>query len=158
MEPEKAPDQHDLKVVPSSLANSAGFLLGRAARIVREMTETALEPLQLSPRELGVMRIIEDEGPLSQHALGKRHNLDRTTVVQVIDGLAKREFLTRIANEQDRRSNLLFLTTRGKKTLAAANKITTKLQTSFLSPLDDAEWQSLKAILIKLIEHHLPES
>jgi DNA-binding MarR family transcriptional regulator len=145
----------ELPIVPASLARSAGFLLGRTARILQENNEAALAPLRLSLRELGVMRVVDDEGPLTQQAVGKRFNLDRTTVVQVVDALEKREFLTRVQNEHDRRSNLLFLTVRGKKTLAAAIKITNKEQASFLAPLDDAQWQQMQASLIKLLQHHL---
>ncbi|HEY9774092.1 MAG TPA: MarR family transcriptional regulator [Planktothrix sp.] len=151
-------EEHASAPVPASLAVSAGFLLGRVSRILQENNEKALAPLHLSLRELGVMRVVGDEGPLTQQALGKRINLDRTSVVQVVDELEKRQFLTRVQNEQDRRSNLLYLTVRGKKTLAAAIKITNKVQTTFLAPLGDEEWQTIKSGLIKLLQHHLPEN
>ena len=146
--------EHTRSKVPASLAQSAGFLLSRSARLLQERNELVLEPLKLSLRELGAMRIIDDEGPLTQQALGERHNIDRTTVVQIIDGLEKRDLLTRVTNEQDRRSNLLYLTPRGKKTLTAALKLVNKQQESFLAPLDQSERDAFFHSLNKLLQHN----
>jgi DNA-binding MarR family transcriptional regulator len=113
------PDSDDLAIVqpiPISLANSAGFLLNRAAQIILDVNEQALVPLKLSPRDVGMLRVIASEGPLSQQAIGKKHNIDRTTVVQIIDSLESRDLVTRVTNQSDRRSNSLYITPRGKKT------------------------------------------
>jgi DNA-binding MarR family transcriptional regulator len=149
-------EQQEFIPIPPSLADTAGFLLGRAGRIIHDNVEKSLAVLKLSTRELGILRIV-DEGPLTQQALGKKHNIDRTTVVQLIDVLEQRELLTRVANSADRRSNLLYLTKRGKKTLAQGVKLAEKEQAKFLAPLEDAEWQSLRLILTKLIEYHMSQ-
>jgi len=140
--------------VPEVLANSAGFLLNRATRIIREMNEHVLSVLQLSPRELGILRIIDSEGPLTQQALGKKHSVDRSTVVQIIDDLEQRQLVTRVANKVDRRSNLLYLTKRGQKTLSQAVRLIENQQKVFLEPIEDAEWELLRVCLIKLINAH----
>lgn len=143
--------------IPSSLANNAGFLLNRTARIIHQSAERALSVLNLSTRELGILRIVSSEGPLTQQSLGKKHNIDRTTVVQLIDALEQRDLLTRVANTADRRSNLLYLTNRGKKTLAQGVKLAEKEQAKFLAPLHASEWEALRLTLSKLIEHHMVE-
>jgi MarR family transcriptional regulator, lower aerobic nicotinate degradation pathway regulator len=145
----------ELPVVPESLANSIGYLLNFNGHIIRERLEHVLEPLKLSLRELGVLRILESEGPLSQHVLGRRHNIDRTTTVQVIDQLEARQLVLRSQNVEDRRSNLLFLTPRGRKTLSRALKLVSKEQNAFLSPLSEDERKSLFRILVQLLSHHL---
>lgn len=141
--------------VPEVLANNAGFLLKRTASIIDEMNERALSRVKLSPRQLGLLRVVASEGPLSQQALSKRHNVDRTTLVQIIDELEERQLMSRITDERDRRSNLLYLTPRGKKTLVQAAKLADKEQAKFLEPIDESEWESLRLNLIKLINHHL---
>ena len=144
-----------LPVVPESLANSIGYLLNFNGHIIRERLEHVLEPLNLSLRELGVLRILESEGPLSQHVLGRRHNIDRTTTVQVIDQLEARQLVLRSQNIEDRRSNLLFLTPRGRKTLSRAIKLVNKEQSLFLSPLSDEDGNALFRILVQLLSFHL---
>lgn len=144
-----------LPVVPESLSHSIGYLLNFNGRLIRERLEKVLEPLNLDLRELGVMRILESEGPLSQHVLGRRHNIDRTTTVQVIDQLEARQLVLRSQNVEDRRSNLLFLTPRGRKTLLRALKLVSKEQNLFLSPLKDIDRETLFRLLVQLLSYHL---
>jgi len=142
-------------LVPESLSHVIGFLLNQNGRIIRERLEAALKPLDLSLRELGVLRILDGEGPLTQHVLGRRHNIDRSTTVQVIDQLEARELVIRSANVEDRRSNLLFLTPRGRKTLQRARKLVDKEQEQFLAGLDENEREQLRNLLLKLLTYHL---
>jgi DNA-binding MarR family transcriptional regulator len=141
--------------LPVAILNSTGFLLNRTGRVWRERISAALEPLKLSTQELGLLRIIADKGPLSQQELGKRQLMDRTTVVHVLDELEKRGLVVRVKNEADRRSHLLYLTPRGKKTLARAAKIVDREQELFLSPLSRLERSVLNDYLLKLFSHYV---
>ena len=114
--------------------------------------------MRLSLRELGVLRILGSEGPLTQHGLGKRHKIDRTSIVQLIDLLEERELVQRNKNSEDRRSNFISLTPRGRKTLAKAARLVDKQQKEFLSPLSEAEWEAMRLSLLKLLSHHLTET
>jgi len=141
--------------IPDSLADNAGFLLNRAGKIIHDMNEETLKPLKLSPRDLGLLRIIAEEGPLSQQAIGQKHSIDRTTIVSILDQLEKRDLVTRISNQADRRVNLLYITPRGKKTVAQAVRLVERQQEQFLAPLKGDEWQLLKQALTTLIMHHM---
>lgn len=145
-------------VVPESLSHVIGFLLNQNGRIIRERLETVLKPLDLSLRELGVLRILDAEGPLTQHVLGRRHNIDRSTTVQIIDQLESRQLVIRSENVEDRRSNLLFLTPRGRKTFQRARKLVDKEQDLFLMGLDEQERDLLRKLLLKLLTYHLSVS
>ena len=150
MPPDNSPEKH----LPPVLRDSPGFLLNRAARIIREMNTEVLKPTGLSVRDLGLLRLIAAEGPLTQQELSMKHGTDRTTIVDVIDGLEKRELVMRATNTKDRRSYLLTVTPRGNKLLAAANKLTARQKKNFLAAIDDHEWTVLQDILIRLIAFH----
>jgi len=141
-------------VIPPALIDSPGFLLNRSARIIRDMNNTVLKPLGLSVRDLGLLRVIGSEGPLTQQELSSKHKTDRTTIVEVIDGLEERKLVVRSTNVKDRRSYLLTITPRGAKLLAAANKMTDKEKRNFLQALNDDEWQNLRALLTRIIIFH----
>jgi len=147
-------DEPGSYAIPAVLADSPGFLLNRSARLIRDKNMEALKPTGLNIRDLGLLRVIASEGPLSQQALSARHKTDRSTVVDVIDGLEKRELVMRSTNPRDRRSHLLVVTPRGKKLLNAANKLTQKEKKSFLQALTEEEWQLLRSLLTRLIEFH----
>ena len=151
------PENSAPSAVPACLSHSAGYLMNYNARIIRERLESALLPLHLSLRELGIMRILESEGPLLQNELGKRQGIDRTSVVQLIDQLEKREFVQRAQNRDDRRSKFLFLTPRGRKTLSQALRLVEKEQRIFLAPLAPQEWETMRLLLLKLLSAHLSE-
>lgn len=140
--------------MPESLAGSIGFLLNRNALLIRDRVSQVLKPLGLSPRELGLLRILDSEGPLTQHELGQKHQIDRTTTVQLIDELEKRDLVIRCANPNDRRSYLLYLTPRGKKTLNKGMKLAEKEQNDFLKPLADSERDLLRSTLLQLLNYH----
>jgi len=150
---QEQPQEPGMELVPG-LAHSAGFLINRSGRIIRERVTAALEPLSLTPQDLGILRILDARGPLSQHALSTTHSIDRTTMVHLIDGLERRDFVVRMRNTLDRRSHLVYLTPRGRKTLARAIKITQKVQDEFLAPLSGEEWESMRLSLIKLLSHN----
>lgn len=155
--PSKKPDEQ-LPLIPEALQYSIGYLLNFNGRIIRERLEEVLKPLSLSLRELGVMRILENEGPLSQNVLARRHNIDRTTTVQIIDQLEERQLVIRSTNQADRRSKLLFLTPRGRKTLSRALKLVNKEQNIFLQILSEQEKAELFSLLQKLLSYQLTNS
>ncbi len=142
------------EAVPTSLSHSAGFLLNRSARIIRERVEEALHPLGLSAQAYGLMRLIEAGGPTTQQSLCARNKIDRTTMVQLLDQLEERQLVLRQPSSTDRRANLIFLTPRGRKTLSRATRLVKKEQEKFLAPLAPEEWESLRQQLIKLLEHN----
>ncbi|HEY9682321.1 MAG TPA: MarR family transcriptional regulator [Oculatellaceae cyanobacterium] len=157
MEQQLPPTTPHEEHLPKVLRDSPGFLLNRAARIIREMNTEVLRPTGLTVRDLGLLRLIATEGPLTQQELSSKHGTDRTTIVDVIDGLEKRELVTRTTNSKDRRSYLLTVTPRGSKLLTAASKLTNKQKKKFLAAIDDDEWAVLRDLLQRLIafhEHH----
>lgn len=144
--------------IPPSLCQSAGFLLNYNARIIRERLMEVLSPMHLTLRELGLLRILADEGTLNQHELGRKHGIDRTSVVQLIDQLEARQLVERSRNKDDRRSKLIFLTPRGRKTLLQAKRLVEKEQKAFLSDLSEEEWEILRVLLLKLLSSQLRKS
>jgi len=146
-----------MKAVPDSLSNNATFLLNRAAKLVLEAHENALLPLKLTPRDFNMLALLAGDGPVSQHVLASRYKVDRTTMAQLVDGLADRDLLARMENEHDRRSNLLYITVKGKKVLAQAKRLSDREQKRFLSPLSESEWAQIRMQLTNLIEFHMSE-
>ena len=134
------------------LAQSAGYLLSRTSGILRSKVTDALNPLQLSLYEYVCLRLIGINAPLSQGSLGDIYGIDRATMVALIDKLEGRELLLRERNSQDRRSYRLRLTPKGSKVLTRAKRIVAKEQKAFLAPLSDQEWETMRLLLVKLVQ------
>ncbi|MBS1996697.1 MAG: MarR family transcriptional regulator [Cyanobacteria bacterium SZAS LIN-2] len=137
--------------IPEELRHNVGYLLNRASRLLREDLGGALRPLQLSVHEYAIMRIIELGHAQTQQGVAERYGIDRSTMVEIVDKLEKRELLNREKNPQDRRSYALVLTAKGRKTLTRAKRISESVQKKFLSPLSEAERDSLYSSLAILL-------
>jgi len=112
-----------------------------------------LEPLGLSPRAWGVLSTLVESGPLTQIELASATSTDRTAMTYLLDELGERGLLERRANPADRRSYLIHLTARGKKT---QNDVAGQLaqQADFLlQPLSAAERSQLIDALTRIADH-----
>ncbi len=136
--------------IPESLKHNIGYLLNRASRILRDDMGLALRPLMLSVHEYAIMRIVETRRSETQQAVAERYGIDSSTMVEIVDRLESREILVR-ENPLDRRSHVLVLTPKGRKTLTRAKRIGDAVHKKFLGPLDENERELLYSSLYKVI-------
>jgi DNA-binding MarR family transcriptional regulator len=139
--------------IPESLRKNLGFLLNKAGRHIRESVAKSLQPLSLSLHEYVILRMIESKLADTQQAAGQRYDIDRTTMVEVVDGLEARQLLVREKNPKDRRSYKLILTPKGRKTLTRAKRVAGQAHKRFLEPLTARQQEELQLYLSKLIVH-----
>ncbi len=129
------------------------FLLNRPAQRIREMTEKTLEPLNISPKQYGILATVYHEGPTSQRAIGEILKIDRSTMVLLTDDLENKRVLSREDHPEDRRYYLLHLTPSGKELFRKAENLVVKAEEDFLAPLTKTERQDLRKSLSKLFRY-----
>ncbi|HTC20699.1 MAG TPA: MarR family transcriptional regulator [bacterium] len=134
------------------------FLLKKATLKAQEFSEENLAPLGLTGRHLGVMLVIEEKGSISQQEIGKCIQMDRTTMVQVIDELEKMNLVERKESPTDRRAYAVYLTAKGKAILPKADQLGWAAEKRFLAHLDAKEQKELARLLKKLVVAHYSES
>ena len=79
-----------------------------------ELGAVALEPLGINGREAAVLRAIDDGRPVSQGEIARAMNVDRTTMVALIDDLQVKGLVRRRQDPDDRRKNVVELTDAGR--------------------------------------------
>ena len=124
-----------------------GYLLKHAMMRMEALNVSALAPLGIDPRELGVMFLIGDHQPTSQQQSAQRLGVDRTTMVALIDTLERKGLLTRHPDTDDRRRNVVELTDAGREVLRHATKASNEAESAFLSPLTAAAADNLRTAL-----------
>lgn len=128
-----------------------GYQLRLAQRaIFADFAETVGES-GVSPGLFGVLVVIGENPGLTQQALADAAHLDRSTVVTVIDKLEQRELVERHA--ADRRSNGLFLSTKGSTLLRALKRKVAQHERRVVQDLSARE----RAQLVALLQRILPE-
>jgi DNA-binding MarR family transcriptional regulator len=106
--------------LPASLTSLAGFLLGRASRLLRGQREDAMRGLGLEPRCVRMLVPLDSAQPCTQEQLARRMDVTSPTIVQSIDELHDSGLITRDRNPGDRREHVLQLTDDGRDYLTRA--------------------------------------
>lgn len=135
---------------PRCLARRIGFLLARGHLDCLAVVEDVIEP-GLTPKHFGCLAVVAEEGPLSQHALGERMRVDRTTIVAVVDELERRRFVARRRNPDDRRAYALEATAAGRRWLDRTAAGLAEAEERILGGLEVEEREELLRLLQKLI-------
>ena len=127
-----------------------GFLISRLGHIARKRFGERLEAMGLNVRMWGVLNVLDVEGQLTQHALGKHVGIDPSSMVATIDELEAAGLVERGRHPSDRRAHALRLTDEGRATLTRGRKLAASAQEELLAPLSAAEREQLHDLLLRV--------
>jgi len=96
------------------VAERLGYLLKHASLRHAELIAAAMRPHGITGRQCAVLVAIDDQEPQSQQEVARRLDLDRTTMVALIDELEAKGLVSRSPAPDDRRKNLVTLTPLGR--------------------------------------------
>ncbi|WP_169739675.1 MarR family winged helix-turn-helix transcriptional regulator [Amycolatopsis taiwanensis] len=130
-----------------------GGQLYLAHRYARAAANHALRKYQLDLRHLGVLGYLAEDGPTSQRMLVDRLQMDKSSMVYVIDELERQGLADRRKDERDRRSYAVHITAKGRERLAAAMETTGDAMAELLVPFSVAEQRHLHELLARFIQH-----
>ena len=137
---------------PTELGQFTGFLMAYLGSRSGRRFAAALEPFGLHPRHFGVMTVLDKRPGLTQQELADHSNVDRSSMVAVLDELERMGAVERRKDPADRRANALHITPRGRRLLTKARTAVAGAEDAFLAPLAPAEQQRLRAALRTLVE------
>jgi DNA-binding MarR family transcriptional regulator len=126
------------------------MLAARVARLAGDLLAEALAPLGLRVRHFGVLSALAEGGPASQQALGRRLDIDRTTMVATVDQLEQLGLVARKPDSSDRRAYRVELTARGRTTLVRLTGAVAAAERALLVPLASKEQETLRSLLRKV--------
>jgi DNA-binding MarR family transcriptional regulator len=127
-----------------------GYALRRAQIAIYEDFESALGPLEMTPQRFSAMVVIAGNDGVTQGTLGRVLGIARSGVVQVVNGLQTRGWVTREAHGSDARSWRLILTSDGKAQLRAARRRVRAHDARIGQRLDATERETLIGLLGRL--------
>ena len=102
------------------LDENIGYQLRIAYVAVRRHFEVAMERLDLTQKQTGVLWLIDANGGVSQIALAKDLGMDRASMMAIVDRLEDRGLIVRKRSAEDGRRQELYTTAKGRKVLAQA--------------------------------------
>jgi MarR family transcriptional regulator, lower aerobic nicotinate degradation pathway regulator len=104
--------------------------------------------------QVRLLAALEEFGPASQAALGRRTGIDRSDVVAALDDLAGRGLVERSPDLTDRRRNIITITPAGTEQLQLLDEVLAGVQDKLLAPLSAAEREQLTRLLDRILEQH----
>jgi MarR family transcriptional regulator, organic hydroperoxide resistance regulator len=102
------------------LDDHLGFQLRLAYVAVSRHFARAMDRLDLTQKQTGVLWLIGHNGGVSQTAVATELGMDRASMMAIIDRLEERALVTRERSEHDARRQALHLTPKGRRLLAQA--------------------------------------
>ena len=108
------------------------------------------ELLQLSPKELAFLIILDEVGECRVKDLAARVNLPLSTVSWTADRMVSKEFLARKTDPSDRRAIILSLADQGRKALSKHEEIFHNVARVVVENLPEQEAEHIVSIIRKV--------
>jgi MarR family transcriptional regulator, lower aerobic nicotinate degradation pathway regulator len=132
------------------IENSIGFLLAKAYQKGFACFREPLLKYNITPPQFSVLAFLWKEDGLSQAELSEKSQIDRTTMVGLIDRLADEGLVERKPVENDRRAYSIQLTKKGRSLEGELCEIADDIIRQFTSPLTEKEKLELARLLDKI--------
>ncbi|ADU28671.1 MarR family winged helix-turn-helix transcriptional regulator [Evansella cellulosilytica] len=143
------------------LSNSIGYQISSTARLVNNRLNANFKEndYPVTNEQYSIMiRLWVDEG-LTQSRLATLTGRDQANVSKVISNLEKKDLVMRTPHPVDKRTNLIFLTSKGKKMQLGLIEQAKKTIEEMSDGIDEDDLKSFMEILLKikgnLIKHEV---
>lgn len=129
-----------------------GLLLRVAHQRARAAANEALRPLDLDLRHVGVLAALASLGPQTQRQLTEAVELDKSSMVYVVDRLEAMGLVRREPAAADRRAYAVTLTDVGRIRLSEAAGIAMGVMKDLLDGFDPEDERRLNTMLQRIID------
>jgi DNA-binding MarR family transcriptional regulator len=129
----------------------SGHLIRRLHQISTALFFDEAGSVGLTPVQYAALNMIEEIPNIDQASLSNMIAFDKTTMVKVLDRLVEKELITRVKSSADRRSNLLNVTSRGRKVLKEIQPLLDRNELRILAPLSAKDQQKFMELLTRLV-------
>lgn len=138
--------------LPTSLTHWPGYLLTVIAERATDRFEAAVAEHGIRSKHAAVLVVVDAEGPMSQRALGRRLQIDKSPMVGLLDDLERLGLAERRRSDEDRRVQAIHLTRKGRAVLARVRELADEENARTFDVLDDAERALLHDLLLRIAE------
>jgi DNA-binding MarR family transcriptional regulator len=139
--------------MPSRVVEMPTWLISRAYAHSHRLLAEGFAAADVRGYHYRLLAALEEFGPTSQAALGRRTSIDRSDVVAALNELAGRGLIQRSPDPDDRRRNIITITPAGTEQLRTLDQILAGVQEKLLAPLSPADRTQLIGLLTRLLEH-----
>ena len=134
--------------------DSAGSRTGIALTILGDAFQRHVREVlaahDLKPRQLRILDLLADRGPIGQRELAELMGIDHSVLVNLLNPLEAARLIKRERDADDRRRHVITIATAGQRRLTHADQAFRDAEDAFFAPLTADERQQLHAMLSRL--------
>ena len=140
--------------------DSAGSRTGFALTILGEGFQRHIREVlaehDLKPRQLRVLDLLADRGPVGQRELAELMGIDHSVLVNLLNPLEDARLIKRERDTVDRRRHVVTIAAAGNRRLAQADQAFRDAEDTFFAPLTGDERDQLHTLLSRLRDAAAP--
>jgi DNA-binding MarR family transcriptional regulator len=129
-----------------------GYLLYRLGLRSGQLFNASLQASGLRLRHYALLRFLATAEGALQRELSDQLGYDPSAIVGLVDDLERLRFAERRPSPDDRRSRIVVLTEAGRAFLLDTDEAGLRVTNDLLAPLDQAERETLHALLLRVAE------
>ncbi|MDR3061191.1 MAG: MarR family transcriptional regulator [Dysgonamonadaceae bacterium] len=141
-------DQGDIGLIFSIMVGKVSMAINR--KLYRDFKSAGLE---FTPEQWTVLYCLWNKDGVTQQELCNRTFKDKPSMTRLIDNLEKQNYVVRIADVSDRRTNMIYLTHLGKESRDLANEVVLKAMSEAFESVPKEESELAKQILNIVFEN-----
>jgi DNA-binding MarR family transcriptional regulator len=134
----------------TELLGLVGYNIRRAYLVIQSLFDERMEKHDLRQAEFSVLSVVKGNPGINQKALAEALVVAPPNLATLLDRLEARGLLTRQRNPDDKRAQLVELTTQGARLCGRAVKAAAEADDAALTRLSEAEQEQLKVLLGKI--------
>lgn len=146
------------RAAPARLRSLPSWLINQISITAHHLVSARMAEVGAHRYQYSMLVALDEFGPASQAALGRRVGLDRSDVAAAVTELAERNLVERAADPLDRRRNVVRVTADGLSRLRELDDIVGAAQDELMAPLSGEEREQLVRLLARLVDHHAASS
>lgn len=139
---------------PDRLRRRASRLLSQLTMRSDRLIAEGLAQADARKWHYAVLASLQEYGPASQAELSRRSGIYRSDMVGVLNELAERDLVERAPDPDDRRRNVITISSRGRRHLRRLDTVLDDLHDRLLTPLSRVERDQFVQLLTRLLDHH----
>lgn len=143
--------------LPAALVRSTGFMLAVVADAATRDYSAALQKIGISPHHLGILTLLQAEGPLVQARLGDRLQIVKPAIVGLVNELERMGLVERRTHPTDGRAFEVHLLEQGRRRIEEAASVSKTATAAFFGVLTRAEQKTFWSLLSRLASTHLEQ-
>lgn len=143
---------NDSRIAGDKAPSSLAFLLSQVGIYASRRFAEKMEAIDLQPPLFRILNLIDAAEGRSQQAIGAGIEVPPSRMVALVDELERRGLVERRPDPKDRRVRALFLTAKGKKTLARGREIATAHERELTKDMPAADRKRLIELLQQIVD------